>query len=208
MWVDTSVLYVNHLPEIRLDAGTDWVALGGIVLTAVIVILGSWVTIRNFRIATEAQKNIAADNLEQFREQGKAEAVAKNRQEWINSLRSAISTFVASCFEIYLIDISKTAAEVKSKSAEVGDNTVIQSISDLTVRRTIAKCEAVRWMSQIELYINPNEEESIAMVALAKQLLKHADTLEGQDIYNLSQHLIVKSQAILKKEWERVKEME
>ena len=208
MWVDTSVLYIDHLPEVSLNAGTDWVALCGIILTAIIVILGSWVTVRNFKIATEAQKNIAADNLKQSREQGKAEAVAQNRQEWINNLRSAISSFVASCLEIYLVDMSKASAESMSLFAEHQDNIIRQNISDLTLRRTMAKCEAVRWKSQIELYINPNEKESSEMVALAGELLKCADTLEGMDIYNLTQTLINMSQNILKKEWERVKKMD
>ncbi|WP_445672658.1 hypothetical protein [Pseudomonas inefficax] len=207
MAIENVAMTLDHVSEIVIKTDPDLVAIGGIVVTAVIVVIGAWTTIKNFRIATKSQELTAKKHLEHLRDQGKSEAIARNRQEWINNLRLAVASFVSSCFELYLTDMMKVSAEGRQKLVGLEDAAAAQAVFDLTIKRTAAKCDAVRWMSQIELHINPLEADSREMIDLAKELLLFADTLDGRDIYLMTQKLIDKSQVILKKEWVRVKAM-
>ena len=98
--MDSMMLWFYSIPEIKLSTGTDWLALAGVLLTAGIVAIGAWTTMKNFKATTDSQERIAERDAAGQLEQSKAQNVAKNRQEWINNLRLAVSEFISACYEI------------------------------------------------------------------------------------------------------------
>jgi hypothetical protein len=205
MAFDAMMLGVYKIPEITVNTGTDWVTFAGTILTVLVVFLGTWTTNKNFKTTTKAQESLAQKNADRQFVQTKAEAVSRNRQEWINSLRVAISNFTGACFELRSINI------VLSGPSGLSALTSDEAIAAATLHREIVsrhlakKGEARRYLSEIELLINPTEQASSDMVEIARNMYQGADS-EG-NIFILCEYLIEKSQSILKTEWERVKQM-
>jgi hypothetical protein len=205
MALDAMMLGVYKIPEITVDTGTDWVTFAGTILTVLVVFLGTWTTNKNFKTTTKAQERLAQQHAHHQLIQTKAEAVSKNRQEWINSLRVAISNFTGACFELRSIDM------VLCGPSSLSAVTPEEAIAAATLHREIVskhfakKGEARKYLSEIELLINPTEQASSDMVEVARNMYQGADN-EG-NIFILSEMLIEKSQRILKTEWERVKQM-
>lgn len=205
MAFDAMMLGVYKVPEITVNSGTDWVVLAGTVLTAFIVALGTWTTIRNFNTTTKAQEDLAEKNAHRQLLHSKAEAVSRNRQEWINNLRSAISSFTAACFELYSVNIiMQTPTGIVALSVEETLSTV-RLHREIVAKHASIKGEARRYLSEIQLFINPTEAPSAQLVITAINMYQAADS-QG-NIYLLSDQLIEQSQQILKTEWERVKDM-
>lgn len=194
MWVDTSVLYVDRLPKIRLDSGTDWVALSGFLLTAVIVVLGTWATIHTYRKTLKSQEAIS-----------RAVALASNRQEWINTLRSTCSDYVAAVMTVqrlnnmsegrlsHLTSLNDTAPDEVSRQTHEWSNNHVSAINSALALR-----------AKIKLMLNPAE-------AKVKLLLSHVENaFKDCDQTGIASHahcdqIISTAQEILKDEWEVLK---
>lgn len=205
MAYDAMMLGVYRVPEITVNTGTDWVVLAGTLLTACIVILGTWTTVKNFGTTIKAQEELAEKNAARQLLHSKAEAVSKNRQEWINNLRSAISSFTSACFELYSVNIiiqGQTSILGLSPEEIVAKE---QLHREIISRHAAVKGQARRYLSEIELFINPAEDQSAGLVVIARNMYQAADG-EG-NIFLLCDKLIEQSQVILKVEWERVKKM-
>lgn len=206
MTVDAMMLGVYRIPEIKVDSGTDWLGLAGIILTAFIVVLGTWTTVRNFKITTDSQEKISKDSADKQLERSKAENVAKNRQEWINGLRLTISNFIASCFEVRSLHVLN---QRRTKlNPETFDDLMAVEHRDRELRAKIvsANGEARRYLSLIELYINPEESDSQYLVRISQEICNRAAD-EGFMLSGKCDDLVKISQSILKSEWERVKKM-
>lgn len=205
MAFDAMMLGVYKIPEIVVNSGTDWVALAGVLLTATIVVLGTWATNKNFKTTMAAQEALAEKNAARQLDHSKSEAVARNRQEWINNLRSAISSFTAACFELYSVNI---ILRTPTGIAALAPEDIIASATlhrEAVSRHAAVKGAARKYLSEIQLSINPAEEQSAELVRVAQNMYQGADN-EG-NIFIICDELIDLSQAILKKEWERVKQM-
>lgn len=206
MTFDSMMLGVYTIPEIKLNSGTDWVALSGILLTAVIVAIGAWTTIKNFRATTDSQERIAERHAAEQLEHSKAQNVARNRQEWINSLRMAVSDFIAACFEIRAI--KKISLKNYTIKPELFEDQMDLERHELEIQSKLirAEGEAKKQLALIELYINPDESDSRELVRMAHIFYENSGDQNFKMSYEVDE--IVKiSQEILKTEWERVKKM-
>lgn len=200
------MLWVYSIPEIKLNSGTDWLALSGVLLTAIIVAIGAWTTIKNFRATTDSQERIAGRHAAEQLEHSKAQNVARNRQEWINSLRMAVSEFIAACFDIRALkQLSVKAYRIEPACFE--DQIDLQR-HELEMKSKLirAEGEAKKQLALIELYINPSEHDSLELVRLAHIFNNECGDLAFSISYE-ADTLIKMSQGILKTEWERVKQM-
>lgn len=206
MTLDAMMLGVYTIPEIKLNSGTDWLALSGVLLTAVIVAIGAWTTIKNFRATTESQEHIAERNATEQLEHSKAQNVAKNRQEWINSLRMAVSEFIAACFDIRAL--KQLSVKTYKLEPEYFEDQIDLQRHEMEMQSKLirAEGEAKKQLALIELYINPDEQDSIELVHLAHIFNNQCGDLTFSISYE-ADTLIKVSQGILKTEWERVKQM-
>lgn len=194
MWVDTSVLHVDHLPKIRLDAGTDWVALSGFILTAVVVVLGTWVTIYTYRKTLKSQEAIS-----------RAVALASNRQEWINTLRTTCSDYVAAVMTIQrLNNMSEGRLSHLTALNDVAPDEASRQTYEWSNSHITAINLALALRAKIKLMLNPAE-------AKVKLLLTHIENAyENCDKAGIASHIhcdhiISSAQEILKDEWEVLK---
>ncbi|HEE9760123.1 TPA: hypothetical protein R8F97_000992 [Pseudomonas putida] len=204
--MDAMMLWLYSIPEIKLNTGTDWLALAGVILTGAIVAIGAWTTIKNFKATTDSQERIAERNAAENLEHSKAQNVAKNRQEWINSLRLAISEFIAACYEIRALKkISQKNYKLEPACFE-DEMDLERHELEIQSKLVRAEGEAKKQLALVELYINPGEHDSRELVRMAHIFLESA----GDQNFKMSweaDELIKVAQEILKTEWERVKKM-
>jgi hypothetical protein len=204
--MDAMMLWFYSIPEIKLNTGTDWLALAGVILTGVIVAIGAWTTIKNFKATTDSQERIAERNAAEQLDHSKAQNVAKNRQEWINSLRLAVSEFIAACYEIRALK-KISQKNYKMKPACFEDEMDLERHElDIQSKLIRAEGEAKKQIALVELYINPSEHESRELVRMAHLFYESAGDQDFKISYE-ADTLIKVAQEILKTEWERVKKM-
>ncbi|KQB52756.1 hypothetical protein AQS70_03400 [Pseudomonas endophytica] len=204
--METMMLGVYKIPEITINSGIDWLGICGIVLTALIVVLGTWTTIKNFKNTTLSQEAVAEATSNRQFVHIKAENVAKNRQEWINGLRSEISNFISACFDVRSVYLNQSRPTGLVPELFEDFVTVENLERELKSKLIAAQGEARRCLSLIELYINPEEQASIDLVKTAQEIFHRA----GDTSFNLTwecDDLVKIAQGILKCEWERVKQM-
>ncbi len=117
-----------------------------------------------------------------------------NRQAWINTLRDAISDYIAKS-NSYRIKLDQVKS-IGKEEAQTTDN------SDLT--------EILRLETKIVLMLNSNEEDSQLLIKRLRQyttaLFDDAVITQPSEFYQ--QEVIDVTKTILKKEWERVKKGE
>lgn len=199
MPIENVMMTVNRLPEMRavIDTGTDWVNLGGFLLTVLAVALGSIVTIITFKRTVRSQEGLA-----------RAVAIKDSRQTWINDLRMTCAEYVAAIDvlqyqtdkkKIYQIFVDKVTKEDPSKAAELVASWELES------RRV--KQAALALKARIELLSNPNEANFKELVELTNEAINRTEKLDG-DSETTCEAIIAKAQIILKAEWNRAKNME
>lgn len=204
MTIDNVMLTVNRVPEILMNTGTDWVALGGIFLTAIVVVSGTIITGFQFSRTIKSQERMAVQRTEQIRDQSRSENLAKNRQEWINSLRSEVARFLSVVHEIY--NLSGDIKEPKIRG--VTGPEILESWEKHNVKadKFYSFMATARYhASNIKMHLNPAERDTQSLEGAMDRLIQAAYANEG--IYDDSLIVIDVSRRILKSEWVRVKEM-
>jgi P pilus assembly chaperone PapD len=121
------------------------------------------------------------------RRQIRASVVSNNRQQWIDNLRDTIADFLAK--QLMVRSLSRQAH---------ADESSIPRIEDV-----------LRLVNKIELLVNPMEQDHAELVQLVCEL---GDAMNQEKEKNKSfdvdphvKRIVALSQAILKREWERVK---
>ena len=160
-----------------MDA-SNWISLISVAVGAGAVIASLFIANNQARIQAEAAQS-------QFR----ASVLSANRQAWINSLRDQLSVFLAAVFahsqELELCTLSKELFVSR-----------IQEILTLSFK--------------IELMLNAKEPDHQELVQLVKDAYINVLMASDPEVFvkarKYRDDILAKSQAILKREWERVKQ--
>jgi hypothetical protein len=120
-----------------------------------------------------------------------SQVISVNRQDWINTLRDNVSQFVAIMFTLSL------ATEADMNTKEFFEKTEILF--------------AIRF--KLKLLINPKEDDHQKLDALIGDALRNVIAPEKEraklrPLSDLRDDIMIVSQNILKREWERVKKVE
>ena len=126
------------------------------------------------------------------KQQSRVAVLSANRQAWINALRDLIAECTSTSGLIHMADWSnRSQAEFE------------------------AKMERLAFLiAKIRLMLNPKEEDHQRLAELLRTLLKSLGGRKAGDTKDVSagakavQELVPLSQAILKREWERVKRVD
>jgi hypothetical protein len=123
-----------------------------------------------------------------------AQVISANRQKWINELRERIASFVT--------EISFLETEILPLKSDSPNTTLITKVITERSKRIHLL------LSEVELYINPNEVDHAKLMDLMHEAAtithnqlatgQKTDRKYGREITNLAQ-------TILKREWVRVK---
>lgn len=214
-------LAVTKIPELVVNTGFGWDTVAGSVVAAFIgAALPTGVAFytlwRNDRNAAQERANQLAD-LTKTRETQvelaemafNSQVLSSNRQQWINTLRGYISTFISILGnEIslkYLYSIQQ-----KSENKEKGNHIETLQLS-LENKKTINELTA-----HIELMLNPRELTSKALLQCLREIKKlvydedphmfyQKDSEVNKMYVKKKKSLIRVSQRCLKSEWKRVK---
>lgn len=196
MSFDGMMLGVYHLPKIEVDSGTDWVTLFGFILTAIAVISGSLVTVWTFRGTVKSQEELA-----------KKVSLSQSRQEWINDLRTSCADFIAAVMlqqsmlqnNMPKVDHIEALKLTDSAAAAQIVESITSSLSDV-------RFKAFSLRARLLLLSNPAEPDFIRMAAVIEECMHGAEVF-GFNIMAPCNELTRLTQQILKKEWDRAKQM-
>ena len=215
MKYETSVVYVEQLPKVIVDAGFDLITFLGFLVTVTVFALGTWLSMRNADKNSEVQRELLRLSLdsqatslkEQIRSQEKisrSNALKNSRQDWINSLRGEISHLLSVSHEIHTLAYDVKDPKIRGETQEETLNSWKEH--NAKADKFYAFLAKARFhISNIQMHLNPDESDS-------QELQRHIDLLVDSAFKNdrIVDHVtaIIKvSQTILKKEWVRVKEM-
>jgi len=207
--IENLMMTIHRVPKIELDTGTDWTAVwtavGTSLATIAVVLITTVYTAYSFRKTIKAQKEVA-DSLESSRiAHSKAEAVARSRQDWINSLRDAVASFVASGDDLYAASsklhhrppVDHGSAEDVRRSRDLYD----RLYSEFALNLSSAKLH----YSRVQLYTNPTEKETDELLLAMNAYIDAATN--RKPTADLGNAVVRIAQKIIKNEWIRVKEM-
>lgn len=209
MSIENLMMTIHRVPKIELDTGTDWTAVwtavGTSLATIAVVLITTLYTAYSFRKATKAQKELADAQEASRIAHSKAEAVARSRQEWINSLRDAVASFVATGDDLSaasrkLHDRTSVAPETQ-EDVRYSQDLYDRLYSEFAQRLSTAKLH----YAKVQLYTNPIENETEELI-LAMNAYINAASLR-KPTADLGNAVVRVAQQIIKNEWVRVKAM-
>ncbi len=120
-----------------------------------------------------------------------ANVVTASRQAWIDRLRDCVAEFQASASKLALF--TSVSPELTTEREDY-------------IRSTVTRLAHLRY--QIELLINPKENDHLQLIGLVGKMMRIAFTGEKDGLEQfgkLQLELVTISQNVFKREWERVK---
>ncbi|WP_153448471.1 hypothetical protein [Vibrio algicola] len=224
-----SSVYVKEVPELTLITSTDWIAIGSMVVTVIIVVLAAWFQVHQAKKLAEQTKQ----QMEAEQDLKRRQFIAQSRREWIATLRNEVSGFLSASgeYHTYIIGTYHMAYHLPPQKRENG----------IILNAVVLSNELINTRVRIELLLNPEVNDQAVKVKVSikdlnldneliyslnkiiKQLSDIREYIEKEpDIDSLSQgvddmnkdyvQLLNETKAyakvILKTEWERVKKLE
>lgn len=114
--------------------------------------------------------------------QARANVVSKNRQDWINTLRTEIAGFIASATMILPMLVTQR--------------------DSLEMHKLLSKLAL--HLAKTKLLINPEEDDHRILVRKMEEVANHVLNFKGQP-HDLTSELVGLAQKVLMSEWRRVK---
>ena len=209
MSIENLVMTLNRVPKIELDTGTDWTAVwtavGTSLATIAVILITTLYTAYSFRKTIKAQKELADAQEASRIAHSKAEAVARSRQEWINSLRDAVASFVATGDDLSAAShklhnrppvVPETQADVH-RSQDLYDRLYSEFAQSLSTAKL--------HYAKVQLYTNPVEKETEELLLAMNAYIDAASARRPSA--DLGNAVVAVAQKIIKNEWVRVKSM-
>ncbi|WP_158684793.1 hypothetical protein [Serratia sp. MYb239] len=227
--VTSSSLYINQIPKIELDSVFDWRTLIAPILSAVIpAAIAAYAIMqqnRTIKSERETQKNIATETI-------RAQIIASGRQEWINKFSDIMSEFISLIEPLidarkelalhfsYLDSISKQGQDtlLKNKNVSEAFTCGVNDLKDRHKTHYEVRQQINARLSRLKMMMNPQEESCIKITEIMDAIINDVYDCKYENKEELSALLLkVKSsvtmltketQAFLKLEWDRVKNVE
>lgn len=219
MKYETSVIYLEQVPKIVVDAGFDLATFLSFAVTIIIFAIGTWLTIRSSNKNSSVQRNIfnetviaqdiALDKTLKAQAQvARSNAIKESRQAWIDELRQCVSQILSLFIVINSHQQLKKATEdfarsLSSNHAETAANIVVGWGGELASLRS--KMFELRY--RVELLSNMKED---LFVELGDQITHGVDICENssrQEVLIRCELIKLTAQKILKIEWDKTKNM-
>lgn len=194
-------LRVEKVPELKVSTGTDFVAFGGFFVTAIIVLATTYLSVKTSRNMVFSQEKIANAKDKLDIEKLRAEKRADNRQEWINTLRTDLASYIGAVMNTW--NLHQMSAGRQPLQRELDSAQQREESSKWSYEYNMSLREVERLKAKIKLLLNPTEEPSIALALLIDNAASIASS--GKAVIAICDDIIKASQPILKDEWEKVK---
>jgi hypothetical protein len=226
--LDAELFLAEALPPIP-DVATLplMIPLLGMIITIVVIIRTSKVslltisektreTMLAFEKSIAAQRDIAERNL-------RAQVRSKNRQDWINELRTQIAEFIALLPIKHVRLRMVVSKENDFRAAQENFKMTGGANGEVWLRRANEEyCQArqqdddchlqlARTLAKVDLLLNPNEQPCADLIRLMKNVFSRLSNMESVAQNTTEDDMVAitqRTQTILKSEWEKVKLME
>jgi type II secretory pathway pseudopilin PulG len=203
------MMTIHRVPKIELDTGTDWTAVwtavGTSLATIAVILITTLYTAYSFRKTIKAQRDLAEAQEASRIAHSKAEAVARSRQDWINSLRDALASFISSGDDLASASVKlrdrKPLPPQSHQDVQCSQDLYDQLFTDVARNLTTAKLH----YSRVQLYTNPSERETEELMVAMNAYIQASILCEPTA--DLGNAVVRVAQTIIKNEWIRVKEM-
>lgn len=209
MSIENLMMTIHRVPKIELDTGTDWTAVwtavGTSLATIAVVLITTLYTAYSFRKTIKAQKELADAQEASRIAHSKAEAVARSRQEWINSLRDAVALFIATGD-----DVSSSSNKLHGRQPLIPETQAdvhhAQDIYDRLYSEYAQSLSTAKLnYAKVQLYTNPTEKETGDLLSAMNAYLEACS--KRNPSADLGNAVVEVAQRIIKKEWLRVRDM-
>lgn len=162
-----------------------WVPVGSLMVAALAVFIGPFVAWRVARRQSETALKVARKQI-----------VAPMRQKWIDALRDRVSEILSTAHWFYVSGMEHVA---KLDDDEDWDN-----------ERIKVDRKMLFLLNQVELMLNPKEEDHVSLLGALKQVrvATHPGESRSPDFRAVVERANDLCKKVLKREWERVKNEE
>jgi len=197
-------LVIPKPTELSITTSVDWIAFLGFAITAMIVLIANRQTVKHSEKLIESQEALSHSNAKEKIQLTKSELTAINRQSWINTLRDDLASFVGAMNSIWDLNRvkdgrAKVLAELRKPEYAMTE------LYDWSIKYNGSIQYAEGISAKIKLLINPTENNSKVLCSLLDEAMELV--ILKKDPKDLNGKIIDISQKILKKEWERVKDL-
>ncbi|WP_350012540.1 hypothetical protein [Pseudomonas asiatica] len=208
MGIENLMMTVNRIPKIELDTGTDWTAVwtavGTSFATIAVVLVTTIYTAYSFRKTIRAQKELADAQEASRIAHSKAEAVARSRQEWINSLRDVVASFISTGDDLATASVKLIDnTDQTPRLAQIMQRADLQNPFYVEYSRILLAAKLQR--AKVQLFTNPREKETGELIKAMDAYIQAS--MVADSTAHLGEEVIRNTQVIIKNEWVRVKEM-
>ena len=164
------------------------------IITIITVLTGMFITIRQISSRSRESQLALQRNLADQRKSSHDDRISRMRQAWIDALRADLSEFAWLCWEVNTLF---QTAKQRSKSEN--------SPMDWPGKHSSLVHSVEKSRTLIRLRLNPDEEENISILNAVESLRSTDNPETLPDRY---EHFIRVAQAVLKREWKKVKSAE
>ncbi|MFV0448029.1 MAG: hypothetical protein ACK5MF_06155 [Vibrio sp.] len=224
-----SSVYVKEVPELTLITSTDWIAIGSMIVTVIIVVAAAWFQVYQAKeVAKQTRQQLEAEQ-----DLRRRQFIAQSRREWIETLRNEVSEFLstASEYHTYIIgtyhntyhspiqerqrDFILNSVALSNKLLNIrerielllnpkpNDKKIKGKVSitelNLDVELTYALNKVLKQLSDIREIVENESNVDVLLEPIADMNKTYIDLLDAVKAY---------AKVILKNEWERVKRLE
>lgn len=181
---------IKSIPELKISIKqpTNWYLILLPITTIIIVIIGFLITRQQLINTSQENINQYNNTLKHQLELSKKENISKNRKEWIHELRDEIINM--------LTILHRNKSHLKMKPDELKEHHIKQMMQD--------KSDMMSTRLKIMLLLNTNEEIHIELNDAISDIVDKLNS-DDMDIERELAIVIIKSQDLLKEEWNKVK---
>ena len=159
-----------------------WVPIGSLAVAALAVFVGPFISWRVAKKQSETALSVA-----------RKQVVAPMRQRWIDNLRDRVAEIISTAHWFYVSGMNQVAD--------------LNHDDDWEREQAEVDRKLIFLQNQVELMLNPKEEDHVALASALEQVRKAAFPIGGRspDISIATAHANDICKKVLKREWERVK---
>ena len=169
-----SEIAVREFPKVVIDSPTDWLAVLSFLITAIVVLGTTWLTIKNYQKTIDLQDRIAKKSQEIETTKNRVEILSKNRQDWINTLRSTISEYVS--MMLSLVELKELCKALQRDLQALDNDGNIDATVEWNYKIHAARTLATQLRVKIRLHSNPREDDFVALLKAINQLHNAVDS--------------------------------
>ncbi|TFH88939.1 hypothetical protein [Vibrio ouci] len=182
---------------VKIVSDTDLFSIGSLFITALVVIATTYLTIKNFKTSMTSHQKTEMMKI-------KLHEKVKNRQQWIESVRSTVSEFCAVSTTMAEISLSLDKRISVLKSLE--QNAMALEALQMTEKFDAQLSRALVLKNSLHLLLDPDAQEAQEVLEEIDSIYRiisdsSSDNYPKEELYSRVSRVIELTQFVVKSEW-------